>query len=125
MAKRIPIAHRPQQRTADILKNAHFWKNIGHLEAAGKTKAIDLVGQQIRDGMAVELNVPGTYLIKTTDEIKERRFTGAVGTDDGMALTSGDFQIYAINDFAAAKSFMHIDKLKGAFAHHRGSILIS
>ena len=71
MTKRIPIAHRPQQRTANVLKNAHFRKNIGHLKAAGKTKAIDLMGQQICDGVAVELNVPGTYLIKTADEVKE------------------------------------------------------
>ena len=56
----------------DILKNTHFLKNIGHLKTVRKTKSIDRVGHQIRDGMTVELNVSGTSLIKATDKVKER-----------------------------------------------------
>ena len=125
MPERIAVAHRPQEGAADIFKNAHFGKNVGDLETAAKTNAVDLMRLLVGYDLVSELDVSGRYFIKSADEVEKRRFAGAVGTDDCVPFVFNYIQVDPVNYFAVAEAFMDINQLECDFRHYRIPFFIS
>jgi hypothetical protein len=80
------VAQAPQHRAADVLEHRQPREQVADLEAARQPAAVDLVGLQAVDLLAVEQDVARGGAEAAADEVEQRALAGAVGADDGHAL---------------------------------------
>ena len=118
------VAQTPEHTAAQVLKNAELGKNVGDLEAARQPHAVDLEGLFTRDVLTVEQDLALAGLEAAADEIEQRRFAGAVGSDDADALTCRDRHVDAADDFGPTKGLAQVLQLQGV-GHSSALRLIS
>src|SRR5471032_2389838 len=68
-------------------------ENSGNLKRTDHTHAGDLGRFRGRDVLAVEQNLPGSRDQEFSEQVETGRLAGAIGTDQGVDMTTLDFQI--------------------------------
>ena len=87
-----------------VLQHGRVFKQLYVLKGSGDAELRYLLGFHAGDVMTVEMQRAATGLIKAADQIKDRRFAGAVGPDDGKHLTGLDRKTDIVNSDNAAKA---------------------
>ena len=78
-----------KQRHLDIFKYGHAGEDVGDLKGTPDPLANDPVGRQPRNALPVEDHFPRIRGEQPRHHIKQRRFPGPVGSDDGVNLSLG------------------------------------
>ena len=117
MPEGILVSERPHYGAADVLVNRQFRKNVGDLEAAGQSFAIDGLRLESRDLFAVQFDATGTDRKAAADQVEQRGLPGAVWSDDRMAFARADGEIDAVDDRGAPEALAHVMELQGRRAH--------
>jgi hypothetical protein len=111
---RVPVSQRPENAAAEVLVDRHPGEDVGDLEAARKAAAVHLERRQALDRFALEPDRTGRGGIASADQVEERRFAGAVGTDDRVPLALVDGERDAANDGRRAEALVQILQLQRA-----------
>jgi len=84
-----------EQRTdPHIVEDAEVAERAGDLEGPRDAQLGDAVGRHAGDPPALELDLAGTRRQVAGDQVEQRRFAGAVGSDNGDELPRRDGQRY-------------------------------
>src|SRR5277367_3048926 len=117
------VSERPQRRTPQVFVHRQSRKYVGDLKAARETAPRDFERPQIVDPLAVQTHFAGARPDPPADQMKQRRFAGAVGTDDRVPLSGGDLEADAADDRRRAEALAQIDQLESrrhaAFSRRR------
>ena len=70
-----------------VLEHGHLWKDLDELERPGDAAAIDLIGGEPRDVLALEPHLPARWPQHAGDAVEERRLAGAVRPDDAEQIS--------------------------------------
>src|SRR5262249_38302241 len=108
MPERVAVAHRPQEPTPDVLEHAHAGEDRGDLKAAREAQAIDPMGREIVNRPAVELDDAPRDGKAPADQVEQRRFARAIGTDDRVALAPADVEAHAHDDRRRAEALVDV-----------------
>ena len=91
----------------DILQHAQGGEGLWNLESAGNAHAAADVGLEPGDIVPVEADASGRRRQRAGDDVEERRFTGAVWTNETERLVAIGFEGYAVEHNKAAEMLLH------------------
>ncbi|MNL28833.1 hypothetical protein D3C87_1504960 [compost metagenome] len=104
-----------------IFANGHLREQRAFLRDEADALAQDLIGTQAVQALALEDHVALADRQHAADCLEQRRFAGAVGTDDAVDLAGLDRQVSAVEDGrAVAVAGGNVGNLE-KFAHHAAS----
>src|SRR5262249_23405464 len=86
-------------------------EDVGHLERARQPATVDLVWREVGDVLAADADAPAGHGILAGDQVEQRGFAGAVGTDEGLTRAGLDRQRDAANDRRRAERLAHVAQL--------------
>src|SRR5207237_3052333 len=104
---------------AHVLFGDQVQEQVVLLEGAGHAPLAELVWRQASHITAVELNATCRRFQLTADQVEQRRFTRAVGSDDGPSLTGLDRQLDVLQDLQRGEVLRYLGQAQQAHARLR------
>ena len=80
LKERVPVAHGPQQRAANILEHGHPGEDISDLKAPTEALTVNLIGLQIADVFPMQQNRAAGRLVLAGNDVEHCRLKGKGGT---------------------------------------------
>ncbi len=77
-----PLAGLPSRHQHEVLEHRHAAVLARDLERAAQPLVEDLMGRQVGNVLALEIDAPGIRRMKAGDHVEQRRFACAVGPDE-------------------------------------------
>src|SRR5690606_39190278 len=111
------VADWPEQGGEYILDHRHARDDVGDREAARQAAAIDLVGLEPGDVLAVKQNLSAGEREAARNQVEQRRLAGTVRPDDGVAFAPGHIQADATDDRRDAERLVDVPQCERA--HYR------
>jgi hypothetical protein len=111
MPEGVPIPAGPQRAAAEILEHGEAREDVRHLKRPAQAAAVDLVGPQVGDILALEPDASGAHRVLAGDEIEERGLPCPVGADEGLASTRFDAEAHAADDGRPPEGFVDVHQL--------------
>ena len=103
-----------QDAKADIIQHAQGAERLSGLECAGETGARDFMRRLTGNIAAADPNDPGIRPLESTDQIQQRRFPRAIGTDHTCHSAGRRAHVDARNRNDAAKCDAHAFRVEAA-----------
>jgi hypothetical protein len=100
------------ERPAQVLAHGLFLEDVDRLEGARDAAPGDLVAGMSGDVGAVERNLAGGRLVVAGNDVEQRRFAGAVRTDNAEDFALVDGEGHVGDRSQAAEAFGQIVDLK-------------
>src|SRR6185503_1312795 len=115
----IAVTERPEHAATQILEDGQSRENVGDLEASRQAAPVDRERTRAGDFLAVEPDRAAGGRVAAADQVEQRRFARAVGTDDRVPLAARDSQRNAADDLGGAETLLDAAKLEGMRRCHR------
>src|SRR4030095_2993489 len=87
-------------------------EDVGDLKAARQAEPIDLERSPIRDRLTMKVDRSRGHIEPPADQIEQRRFAGAVRSDDRVTFADRDREVDPANDVGIAESLAHSNELE-------------
>ena len=88
---------------ADIFKRRETWENVGNLKRASDAEVRDSLHGGVRNLDPLEKHVTARRIECAAEQIEQRRFTRAVGTDNRMKCARVNSKIHVVDSHQAAE----------------------